>query len=67
MHKGMALEKSSGMPDAHQRVGRLPKLWVQEAVRDDVCVYCSKKLTVKNTTKIKKVTESFRVTVSATV
>jgi len=39
--------------DSQQR-GRLPKLWISEALREGKCKYCHKKIIVKHTTKVKK-------------
>ena len=39
--------------------GRPPKLWIQDAVKEGICNYCSQIVTTKNTTRIKKVIMEF--------
>ena len=46
---------ATGPQQQRVRQGRRPKLWISDAVCEEVCKYCNKKLAVKNTTKIKKV------------
>jgi len=52
-----SIECSTTDPGASgsQQRGRLPKLWISEALREGKCKYCHKKIIVKHTTKVKKV------------